>query len=70
MPHSVILTTPMPTWEETADFYRLSKAQRKFVEGLFEDKTPKRRAGAAAPSSRSAKAKKNGANASGSLEGR
>jgi hypothetical protein len=25
----------MPTWEETADFYRLSKADRRFVASLF-----------------------------------
>lgn len=34
MPRSVFITTPVPTWEETANFYGLSKADRKFVAGL------------------------------------
>jgi hypothetical protein len=48
MPHSVILTTPMPTWEEIAQTYRLSKAERKFVEGLFDSKSSKQPATATA----------------------
>ena len=64
MPHSVVITTPIPTWEETVQAYRLSKAERRFVEGLFEDKTSKRRAGVAAKASRSAGARKNGADVS------
>jgi hypothetical protein len=28
----------MPTWEETADFYGLSKSDRKFISSLFEKK--------------------------------
>ncbi len=65
MPRSVVLTTPIPTWEETADFYGLSKSQRKFVKGLFEEKISKRRADPATKTWR-AKAMKNGVNASGS----
>jgi len=38
MAHSVILTTPIPTWEETAQRYGLSKADRRFVASLFGDK--------------------------------
>jgi hypothetical protein len=34
MPRSVVITTPLPTWEETANFYGLSKADRKFVTRL------------------------------------
>jgi hypothetical protein len=35
MNRPVILTTPIPTWQEMADFYGLSKSDRKFVDGLF-----------------------------------
>ena len=38
MAHSVKITTPMPTWEETADFYGLSKADRKFIASLVDEK--------------------------------
>jgi len=38
MAHSVILTTPIPTWEETAERYGLSKADKKLVARLFVDK--------------------------------
>jgi hypothetical protein len=42
MAHSVILTTPIPTWEETAERYGLSKADRRFVASLFGDKGSRR----------------------------
>ncbi len=42
MAHSVIITTPMPTWEETVELYGLSKADQKFVASLFDKKTPRR----------------------------
>jgi len=35
MKHSVILKTPIPTWEETADRYGLSKADKRLVASLF-----------------------------------
>jgi hypothetical protein len=38
MPRSVIITTPMPTWEETVARYGLSKADQKFVIRLVERK--------------------------------
>jgi hypothetical protein len=41
MAHSVIITTRMPTWEETVERYRLSKADQKFVASLFDDKRVK-----------------------------
>ena len=42
MAHSVIITTPIPTWEETVERYGLSKADQKFVASLFEDKAKRR----------------------------
>jgi len=41
MAHSVTITTPMPTWEETVERYRLSKADQKFVASLFDDEKPR-----------------------------
>jgi hypothetical protein len=35
MARSVIITTPIPTVEEMADFYGVSKSDRRFVERLF-----------------------------------
>jgi hypothetical protein len=42
MAHPVVIKTPMPTWEETAAHYGLSKADRKFVASLFNDKKLRR----------------------------
>lgn len=42
MAHSVILTTPIPTLEETFEHYGLSKADRRFVTGLFNGKNARR----------------------------
>jgi hypothetical protein len=42
MPHSVTLTTPVPTLEETFEHYGLSKADRRFVTGLFNGKNTQR----------------------------
>ena len=42
MKRSVIITTPMPTWEETVARYGLSKSDQKFVIRLVERKTPRR----------------------------
>lgn len=39
MTRSVIITTPIPTWEETVERYGLSKADQKFVIRLVEEKT-------------------------------
>ena len=41
MKRRVILTTPIPTWTEMADFYGLSKTDRKFVDGLFVARSAK-----------------------------
>ena len=46
MAHSVILTTPMPTWEETVARYGLTKAEEKFVIELVDSKVSRRRSGA------------------------
>ena len=47
MPRSVIITTPMPTWEETVARYGLSKADQKFVISLVERKAARGSMGAA-----------------------
>jgi hypothetical protein len=39
MAHSVIITTPIPTWEKTVARYGLSKADQEFVIRLVERKT-------------------------------
>ena len=51
MTRSVTLTTPVTTWEETAEHYGLSKADRKFVAGLFAHKAPRRSNSKALPAS-------------------
>jgi hypothetical protein len=51
MNRPVILTTPIPTWQEMADFYGLSKSDRKFVDGLFA--TSEAKAGTASAKRRS-----------------
>ena len=43
MANSVVITTAIPTWEETVARYRLSKADRQFVEKLFDDTESKTR---------------------------
>jgi hypothetical protein len=35
MAHSVTISNQIPSFEETAEFYGLSKADRKFVSSLF-----------------------------------
>ena len=37
----VVLTGRIPTLKETEDFYRISKADRKFIEGLVVGRKPK-----------------------------
>jgi hypothetical protein len=44
MRHSVVLTTPMPTWEETVATYGLTKAEQKFVIRLVDEKLSRRAA--------------------------
>jgi hypothetical protein len=39
MAHSVTISNQIPSFEETAEFYGLSKADRKFVSGLFTPTT-------------------------------
>jgi hypothetical protein len=71
MAHSVKITTPMPTWEETADFYGLSKADRKFISGLVDGK--KSGASATNPSKLSSglsKRMKNGTKAASGVTGK
>ena len=50
MAHSVVVTTPIPTLEETAAIYGLSKVDLRFVASLFERQT---REGAQKPASNS-----------------
>jgi hypothetical protein len=38
MAHSVIITTPMPTWDETVKTYGLTKADQKLVIRLVDEK--------------------------------
>ncbi len=45
MAHSVIIKTPIPTWEETVENSGLSKADQKFVIRLVERKTSRRSMG-------------------------
>jgi hypothetical protein len=42
MAHSVIITTPIPTWDETVERLGLSSADQKFVAGLFAEEGMKR----------------------------
>lgn len=42
MARSVSITTPIPTLEETAERYGLSKADRKFVASLFDAQNSRR----------------------------
>lgn len=47
MNRPVVLTNPIPTWQEMADFYGLSKSDRKFVDGLFTNHEAKTRTASA-----------------------
>jgi len=47
MAHSVIITTPIPTWDETVERYGLSKADQKFVIRLVDQKISRRTVAAA-----------------------
>jgi len=47
MAHSVVITTPMPTWDETVERLGLSKADQRFVASLFENKSSRKAAGSA-----------------------
>jgi hypothetical protein len=47
MAHSVIITTPMPTWDETVERYGLSEAEQKFVIRLVDRKASRRSEGRA-----------------------
>jgi hypothetical protein len=45
MAHSVTITSRIPSFEETAKFYGLSKADTNFVSGLFVSTTNLKRSG-------------------------
>jgi hypothetical protein len=45
MAHSVIVTTPMPTWDETVKTYGLTKADQKLVIRLVDEKLSRRPVG-------------------------
>jgi len=42
MAHSVIITTPVPTWDEIVQEYGLSKADQKSVIRLVNEKVSRR----------------------------
>jgi hypothetical protein len=42
MVRPVIITTPIPTWDETVRRLGLSKADQRFVKSLFEEKSSRR----------------------------